>query len=45
MMLSNVGICGLAVRGLLVLEYANSEAGIGVAGGSAAWDEIPNLTL
>ena len=45
MILSNVGIRGLAVRGMLILDDAASEASIGAAGGSVARDESPNLNI
>ena len=45
MILSNVGHCGVAVRGVLMLEDAVFNVGeIGVVGGSAVREESPNRT-
>ena len=46
MMWSNVGIWGLAVRGILMLEDAAGEVGgMGVVAGSAVQEELLKLTL
>ena len=43
---SNVGFCGLAVRGLIMLEDATGEiGGKDVVFGSVVREESPNLTL
>ena len=39
MILSNVGVWGLAVTGVLILDNADGETSVAVTGGSAVPDE------
>ena len=45
-MLSKVSVCGLGVRGVLMFDDAAGDVGgIGVEGGSAVREELPNRNL